>query len=82
MSANRRIETRARQLQRARIVTNRGFTALDCVVLDISESGAKLKVPSTFGIPDCFELRIGTQTPRQVKVRHRTFDSLGVEFTD
>lgn len=82
MADNRRRGARARLLLRGRVVLNGGFTSIDCVVLDLSAGGAKLKFPSTIGLPDTFELRIGTQPPRRAQVRHRGSDSLGVEFVE
>ena len=82
MADNRRRAARSRLLQRGKVVLNSGFTSIDCVVLDVSPGGVKLKFPSTVGIPDTFELRVGTRPPRLVEVRHRTSDSLGVSYLD
>jgi hypothetical protein len=83
MSANRREEPRNRLLQRGRIVLNGGFTSVDCVVMDISMHGARLKVADFLGLPDRFELRLPNLPPRVVELRYRGGDgALGVRFVD
>ena len=49
---------RAHVLRRAKIVFRRGYSAMDCVVLDLSPAGARLKVDQWLALPDRFELRI------------------------
>jgi hypothetical protein len=80
MSPNRRLQDRFRMLQKGSIVLNGGFSAVECVVLDVSPGGAKLKLAEWLVLPTRFELRLGTQTPRLVEVCHRTPDTVGVRF--
>jgi hypothetical protein len=82
MSANRRQETRYRLLQRGRIIINGGFSAIDCVVLDVSAGGAKLKLAEWLVLPGRFDLKLGDQPPRKVEVCHRTPDTIGVRFVE
>jgi PilZ domain len=58
MLKNLRTEVRQRTLLPAKIVFNNKHSVFDCVVKDFSNSGARLKVASTFGIPDYFTLII------------------------
>ncbi len=82
MSADRRQHDRAHVLRRARIVYRRGWSSLDCVVLDLSAGGARIKVGSWLGYPDRFELRIDSGPTREAVVRYRAADVTGIEFVD
>lgn len=82
MSADRRQSLRSHVLRRARIVFRRGHGALDCVVLDLSPGGARLKVAEWLGLPESFELRIENGPVHEVSVRHRAMEITGVEFVD
>ncbi len=82
MSADRRSQVRARVLRRARIVFRRGYSTLDCVVLDLSSGGARIRIDAWLGMPDRFELRLENGPVREAVVRYRDRDSTGVEFVD
>jgi hypothetical protein len=82
MTADRRQTFRAHVLRRARVVFRRGHSALDCIVLDLSPGGARLKVAEWLGLPDSFELRIENGPVHEVRVRHRSMEMTGVEFVD
>ena len=82
MSVERRQNGRARILRRARIVYGRGWSTLDCIVLDLSPTGARLKVGAMLGFPDRFELRVENGPVREAVVRYRAMDVTGVEFVD
>jgi hypothetical protein len=51
-----------------------------CTVLDLSEAGALLEVPSILGIPDQFHLKIPGQGSRLVEVLRRRPSQLAVRF--
>jgi hypothetical protein len=53
---------------------------MDCVVRNLSASGAMLKVANTVGIPDRFELKLERENFRWCRVRWRRNDAIGVEF--
>jgi hypothetical protein len=55
---------------------------IECVVLNISESGAKLKVIDNANIPDQFVLLFSKNgSPRRTcRVSWRTSDEIGVQF--
>ena len=55
---------------------------VDCVVLDLSSGGARLKVGEWLGLPETFELRIESGPVHEVKVRYRDMETTGVEFVD
>lgn len=67
-------------LRRAKIVFNRGYSALDCVVLDLSPEGARLRFGSMLGLPDRFELRLDNGLAYPAVVRYRTAEVAGISF--
>jgi hypothetical protein len=81
MTENRR-HPRTRVLRRGRIVFRRGYSTLDCVVLDLSPDGARLKVGEWLALPDRFELRIENGPRREAEVRFRAMETTGVRFVD
>lgn len=77
--ARRRI--RVKTLLGAQIIFNNRMSTIDCVIKNISSSGAKLVVASTVPLPGEFELRIplkGCSYPARLIRRSR--EELGVEF--
>ena len=64
------------------IVFGRGYSAIDCVVLDISPQGARLRVGSWLGLPDSFQLRMENGAVHQARVRFRRIGEIGVEFLE
>ena len=80
---NRRQTPRARTLKHARIIFNHGASVFDCVVRNVSETGALLFVGGPVGIPHKFELAYGVANHgHPCTVRWRTEASLGVSFDD
>ena len=73
---------RAHVLRRARIVFRRGYSTIDCVVLDLSPAGARIKVDEWLALPDRFELRIENGPSREAEVRFRAMEMTGIRFTD
>ena len=82
MSEERRRHERERMLRRGRIVYRRGWSSVDCVVLDLSNSGARIRIGGLLGFPERFELRIDGGPIREAVVRYRGSGVSGVEFVD
>jgi hypothetical protein len=61
MLAEQRYWPRRRTLKGGRIVFNDKRSVVDCTVVNLSEMGAKLHLPSIVDVPDTFELHIGDQ---------------------
>jgi hypothetical protein len=77
----RRLQPRRRVLKGAIIRFNNGYGAFECVVRNLSESGAKLSFGETSAVPASFELKIaGDEQTRPARVRWRSPDSIGVSF--
>ena len=69
-------------LRRGKIVFRRGHSVIDCVVLDLSDSGARLKAPGLIAIPEQFELRFESGPSYSVALAYRNFETAGVRFLD
>ncbi|HEV1998886.1 MAG TPA: PilZ domain-containing protein [Xanthobacteraceae bacterium] len=55
--------------------------AIDCVVRNLSDTGASLEVASPMGIPDAFDLMFeGDDSVRRCRVIWRKETKIGVEF--
>jgi hypothetical protein len=76
----RRKRSRRRVLKGAQITFAHRTAAIDCVVRDLSDGGACLKVFSPIGIPDTFELRLDSASVRCCRVIWRKASQIGVEF--
>lgn len=80
--ANRRVSRRMRTLKKATIVIQGGYSVFDCVIRNISETGALLQVGG-LGIPSHFTLKYDAPVPTHpCTVRWRTETAIGVSFDD
>ncbi|WP_019904357.1 PilZ domain-containing protein [Methylobacterium sp. 77] len=82
MSDNRR-EPRQRTFLKGRIIFNNGASSMDCLVRDMSATGARLALSETATLPEVFELFI-PQKERTYKasLRWRRTDGIGIAFVD
>jgi PilZ domain len=71
---------RQRVLKRAQIVFKGHDAVIDCVVLNLSDGGACLKVETPIGIPDTFELMLDHAPVRNCRVAWRKATQIGVQF--
>lgn len=77
--ATRRTQERTPTLIAGRIVFGTG--SIDCVVRDISQTGARLRVPDAKAVPPQFELSLKqASVTRPAKVRWRRKTEVGVSF--
>jgi hypothetical protein len=79
----RRQASRQKSFLRGCIYFNNRRTAIDCLIRDISEHGARLTFSDSIAIPDSFELHIPqkNQTLRVIARRRHGMD-VGVTFAD
>ena len=56
--SERRTANRQRTLKAGTIILNEGFSTIDCLVRNLSESGARLEVDNPLTLPDRFELTL------------------------
>jgi len=52
----------------------------DCIVKDISDAGARLKVQNVVSVPETFKLLISDGRSFEATVKWRRIDSIGVRF--
>lgn len=79
--ANRRAGERKRIHKYGRLVLAHLNATVECIVLDVSETGARLRINGSLVVPEEFELILPYATePRRVKVRWRRQKEFGVEF--
>ena len=70
---------RRRTLKGAQIVFNGGHSTVDCVVRNVSDTGALVRVEGAPNMPDEFDLVIDDQR-RPCRVAWRKLTELGVAF--
>ena len=76
-----RAQPRHRTLKAGKVVFNHRFSVVDCTIRNLSAGGACLRVPSTVGIPDDFDLLIEPErVPRACRVAWKNEHDLGVMF--
>ena len=81
--AERRIAPRMRVLKRAKIVFNNGFSTFDCIVRNISATGALLTIDDSVQLPKDFRMRIGDEpTLRPAELIYRRSMFAGIRFLD
>jgi hypothetical protein len=76
----RQNDVRQRVLKGAQIVFKGHQALIDCVVLNLSDGGACLKVESPIGIPDTFDLMLDHASVRNCRVAWRKATQIGVQF--
>ncbi|KQP29054.1 PilZ domain-containing protein [Methylobacterium sp. Leaf100] len=82
MSEHRR-EVRQRTFLKGRILFNKGASSMDCLVRDMSASGARLALSETTTLPESFDLYI-PQKDRTYRstLAWRRADGVGITFLD
>jgi two-component system cell cycle response regulator len=79
--ATPRAHVRQKRLKDAKIVYNGGLIAIDCVVRDWSEGGARLKCSQAIPLPKHFHLLMRAEwLMYPVELRWRKFEDVGVMF--
>lgn len=76
----KRQSQRFRALKGALIVFNRGNSTINCVVRNLSATGALLRVESPIGIPDSFVLKVSDGAMHVATVVRRNSSEIGVSF--
>src|SRR5438128_5171529 len=77
----RRAGTRQKSFLQGRVYFNNRRSSVDCLVRDLSERGAKLKVSEAIAIPDVVELYIPNKDETfRARVEWRTGDEVGLGF--
>jgi hypothetical protein len=76
----RRKTPRTRVLKGAKMLLGK-FSVIDCVVHDLTDSGAGLQVPNTNGLPETFDVTLDAgHSIRPSRLIWRKLDKAGVKF--
>ena len=78
--ADRRVDPRKRTLQKGQLFYLDSGAAVECVVLDVSDSGARLRPIDVLSCPARFRLRMPDESSRQCEVAWRDGQDIGVRF--
>lgn len=80
---NRRMEPRRRVARTATIADQAALSPVPCVILDVSNSGARLDVPAQATVPQRFKLMIDCDGSERIcDVIWRRENAIGVRFVD
>lgn len=71
---------RRRMLKSARLVFNGGHSALNCVLRDMSETGARVSLENTMDVPDEVQLLLDDGTRHECLVARRQLKEIGLRF--
>lgn len=77
---DRRVSPRRNTMIPAEIVFDGGRARIECIIRNLSDSGAKLEVASVAKVPATFDLVAPEQRPHHCMVVWRTLRELGVAF--
>lgn len=81
--SERRVAPRTRTLKRGKILSNNRFSTYDCIVRNISATGALLTIDPAVPLPKEFEIRIGEEEAiRPAKLVYRRELFAGIHFLD
>lgn len=81
MSMEQREQPRLRVLLKGRIQFNNGSSSIDCLVRDMSPTGARLMLSETATLPERFDLYIPQkERTYRATLRWRREDGIGVTF--
>ena len=80
MDSEKRGVQRRSTLKGGKIVFNAGRSTIDCMVRNLSSTGAKLTVNSVVGIPETFDLVLDGHSRQPCRVKWRRLKEIGVEF--
>src|SRR3954447_6825755 len=83
LDPNQRAAPRMRTLIAAKISFNNGQSTLDCLIRNLSDTGAKLSVSAAVTLPECFDLLIPQKSvTRRGRIVWRRGEAMGVRFDE
>ena len=81
MVSNRRLARRFRALKGARAIVTYSGAGIDCVIRDLSDSGARIRFPDPVPVDAAFELYLKAENKRvPIKIAWQRGSNVGVEF--
>lgn len=79
----RRRSSRLKSFIKGTLRFENGRSCVDCLVRDLSDDGARLKLSAIVPTPDVLDLYMPSKDEtRRIRIRWRRADELGVEFVD
>ncbi|MFK0162055.1 PilZ domain-containing protein [Rhizobium sp. NPDC090279] len=75
-----RTSVRKRTLLGAKIIFNDGHSVFDCLVKNLSDTGAMIQIENPLSAPNAFNLRLSDNRLMACEVRWRKINSMGVQF--
>ncbi|MGA3304205.1 MAG: PilZ domain-containing protein [Methylovirgula sp.] len=80
---DKRASDRIRSFLRAQIIFNNRMTTIDCIIKNISATGARIALNDTLAVPTEFEIYIPQRgCSHHARLVWRDRDSIGIDFTD
>lgn len=81
--SERRVAPRVRTLKRAKILFNNHYSTFDCIVRNISSTGALLTIDEAAHLPKVFDIIIGEEkVERPARLVYRRGMLAGIRFLD
>lgn len=81
-AADRRTTPRRRTLKQGQVIFRDGHCLVDCAVLDISDSGARIRPSDPLLCPDEFDLKVKHGPYRACEVVWQHAGTFGIRFVD
>ncbi len=76
----RRSTPRSRVLKGAKVIIGQS-SVIDCVVRNVTNTGARIRIPNTVDLPEVFDLTFdGGYSFRSCQVKWRSITETGVQF--
>ena len=80
---DRRTAERVRSFLRAQIIFNNRMTTIDCIIKNISPTGARVVLSDTLAVPTEFDIYIPQRNcSHRARLVWRDKDSIGIDFVD
>jgi hypothetical protein len=80
---DKRESDRVRAFLRAQIIFNNRMSTIDCIIKNISSTGARIALGDSFAVPAEFDIYIPQRSSsHHCKLVWRDRDSIGVDFVD
>src|SRR3954471_11709339 len=81
LDPDQRVAPRMRTLIAAKISFSNGQSTPDCLIRNLSDTGAKLIVSAAVTLPECFDLIVPPKSlPRRAQIAWRRGEDIGVRF--
>src|SRR3954471_3216978 len=83
LDPDQRVAPRMRTLIAAKISFSNGQSTPDCLIRNLSDTGAKLIVSAAVTLPECFDLIVPPKSlTRRARIVWRRGEEIGVRFED